>query len=265
MDSFTVNSCINHLITISDLDFIQHNLAPVSTILIETLLLHFTLCPTMPFYYKSHGKEPPNQFVAIVRRIYNPLGFYRGYNFPLWIICGLGALGFSASRAMYFDYDNTYKSAKLPIGEWEYQFHGRGRVGMLIHLAAVIPIGFLLPWQFLPVVRHKFILFHRINGYLLLIFLLLCDTGAILVCPGALGGTIETRLLIGVLTISTVGSALMAYINIKPLQIDQHRTWMLRCWAYAFNIVSLRPHPARSLGNHRSHENLPCSHGLPQD
>lgn len=211
----------------------------------------------MPFYYHSHGKKTPNQFVAVVRRIYNPLGFYRGYNFPLWIIFGLGALGFSASRAMYFDYDNTYKNAKvgpvtailflvrtntgqLPIGDWEYQSHGRGRFGMLMHLVAVVPIGFLLPWQFLPVIRHKFIWFHRINGYLLLILLLLCDTGAILVAPGALGGTIETRLLVGILTISTVGAALMAYINIKRLQIDQHRAWMLRCWAYAFNIISLR-------------------------
>lgn len=111
---------------------------------------------------------------------------------------------------------------------------------MLMHLAAVIPIGFLLPWQFLPVIRHKFLIFHRINGYLLILFLLFCCTGAILVGPGALGGTIETRFLIGVLTITTVGSALMAWINIKRLQIDQHRAWMLRCWAYAFNIISLR-------------------------
>lgn len=194
----------------------------------------------MPFYYKSHGKKPPNAFVATVRKIYNPLGFYRGYNFPLWIICGLGALGFSASRAMYLDYDGIYKEAKLPLGDWEYQSHGRGRAGMLMHLAAVVPIGFLLPWQFLPVIRHKFMLFHRLNGYLLLVFLVLCNTGAIMVGPGALGGTIETRLLIGLLTISTFGSAAMAWVNIKQLQIDQHRAWMLRCWAYAFNIISLR-------------------------
>lgn len=111
---------------------------------------------------------------------------------------------------------------------------------MLMHLAAVIPIGFLLPWQFLPVIRHKLLWFHRINGYALLILLVFCCTGAILVAPGALGGTIETRLLVGILTISTIGAALMAYINIKRLQIDQHRAWMLRCWAYAFNIISLR-------------------------
>lgn len=196
--------------------------------------------PTMPFYYQSHGKAPPNQFVAFARRIYNPLGFHRGYNFPLWIIFGLGALAFCASRAMYFDFDDTYKNAKLPTGDWEYQSHGRGRIGILLHLAAVIPIGFLLPWQFLPIIRYKFIIFHRLNGYLLILLLFVCDTGAILVGPGALGGTIETRLLIGVLTISTVGSAVLAYINIKRLQIDQHRAWMLRCWAYAFNIISLR-------------------------
>lgn len=133
-----------------------------------------------------------------------------------------------------------FNENQLATGDWEYQSHGRGRIGMLMHLAAVVPIGFLLPWQFLPVIRHKLIWFHRINGYVLLTLLGFCCTGAILVAPGALGGTIETRLLVGILTISTVGAAVMAYISIKRLQIDQHRAWMLRCWAYAFNIISLR-------------------------
>ena len=35
-------------------------------------------------------------------------------------------------------------------------------------------------------------------------------------------------------------SLLLAYINIKRLQIDQHRAWMLRAWVYAFIIVSQR-------------------------
>jgi hypothetical protein len=32
----------------------------------------------------------------------------------------------------------------------------------------------------------------------------------------------------------------MAYINIKRLQIDQHRAWMLRTWFYLGTIVTLR-------------------------
>lgn len=41
----------------------------------------------------------------------------------------------------------------------------------------------------------------------------------------------------GVLAISSLGSAVLAYYNIKVLQIDQHRAWMLRAWTYAASII----------------------------
>jgi hypothetical protein len=194
----------------------------------------------MPFYYKSHGKEAPNKFVAAVRRIYNPLGFQRGYNFPLWIIFGLGALGFCASRAMYLDYDHTYRDSKWATGDWETQSHGRSRVGMLMHIACVVPIGFLLPFQFLPVVRHKFMLYHRLAGYVLMLLLLAGNAGAIAVSDTAMGASLEMRLFVPVVAGITTVSLALAYINIKRLQIDQHRAWMLRTWVYAFIIVSQR-------------------------
>lgn len=194
----------------------------------------------MPFYYQSHGKEPPNKFVAVARRIYNPLGFQRGYNFPLWVIFAGAALGFCASRAMYLDYDDTYKKEKWVTGDWEHQSHGRGRVGMLLHLACVIPIGFLLPWQFLPAIRHRFMLFHRLNGYVLMTLLVIGNVGANMIADKALGGSLDARILIVVLTVATTGSLLLAYINIKRLQIDQHRAWMLRAWSYAFVIITQR-------------------------
>lgn len=194
----------------------------------------------MPFYYQSHGKPAPNGFVALVRKIYNPLGFKRGYNFPLWFLTAFTALGFSAYRAKYLDYDNTYKNAKWAVGDWESQSHGRWRVGMIMHLAAVIPIGFLIPWQFLPVVRYKFMFLHRIIGYILIMLLMVCNAGAGMVMDRAMGGSLEVRAMMALLCIMTTVSVVLAYINIKRLQIDQHRAWMLRCWVYAFAIITIR-------------------------
>ncbi|CAG9951755.1 unnamed protein product [Clonostachys rosea f. rosea IK726] len=194
----------------------------------------------MPFYYKSHGKEAPNKFVAFVRRIYNPLGFKRGYAFPLWFILGGASLGFCASRAMYLDLDNTYKNEKWVTGDWEWQRAGRHRVAILMHLICVIPIGFLLLWQFLPIIRHKFMLFHRLNGYLLLTLLLGSNASAILMADRALGGSLDTRMAIGFLAVLSVTCAVLAYVSIKRLQIDQHRAWMLRCWVISFVIVTQR-------------------------
>lgn len=56
----------------------------------------------------------------------------------------------------------------------------------------------------------------------------------------AFGGTIETQTLVGVIAIMTTLGAFMAYYNIKRLQIEEHRAWMLRTWFYAASIITLR-------------------------
>lgn len=66
------------------------------------------------------------------------------------------------------------------------------------------------------------------NGYVILLLLLLSNIGAL------------TQVLVGLLAIMTTGGAAMAYANIKRLQIDQHRAWMLRTWFYAGSIITLR-------------------------
>lgn len=48
----------------------------------------------------------------------------------------------------------------------------------------------------------------------------------------AFGGTLATQYATGLLCIAFVGALVMAYINIKRLQIEQHRAWMLRAWFY---------------------------------
>ncbi|CAH0051107.1 unnamed protein product [Clonostachys solani] len=194
----------------------------------------------MPFYYKHHGKEPPNQWVAFWRKVYNPLGFQKGYNFPLWFVfCG-AALGFCASRVMYFDYDNQFKKANQITGNWFYMSQGVTRTATIMHLAAVIPTGFLVPLQFLPTVRYKAMIAHRIMGYILIILLIIGNAGAIIMVPRSMGGSLDVRTVVGMLAILTTGAALIAYVNIKRLQIDQHRAWMMRCWSYAFAIITLR-------------------------
>jgi len=57
----------------------------------------------------------------------------------------------------------------------------------------------------------------------------------------AFGGSLEVQLGLGLLVlISTLGIA-MAYYNIRCLQINQHRAWMLRTMFYMGSIVTIRP------------------------
>lgn len=48
----------------------------------------------------------------------------------------------------------------------------------------------------------------------------------------AFGGTMATQALMGTLFIITIVGLGLAYYNVKVLQIDQHRAWMLRSWFY---------------------------------
>ena len=108
-----------------------------------------------------------------------------------------------------------------------------------MHLVTIIPAGFLVLFQFIPFVRHNFIIFHRINGYFILVLVLLTVIGALMVARIAFGGSLSTQLFTGVLAIASVVSLLLAYINIKRLQIDQHRKWMLRGWFYVSYLKRL--------------------------
>jgi hypothetical protein len=69
----------------------------------------------------------------------------------------------------------------------------------------------------------------------------------------AFGGNLASQSLVGTLfVITTVGLGL-AYYNIKMLQIDQHRAWMLRTWFYV--SPSTRPRLATIV-----HRWLTCAH-----
>lgn len=206
-------------------------------------------------------RPPANGFVRVMRKVYNPIGFSKGYNFilctsllsrpyrntnrfPVFIFAG-ALFGFSLARMEYLSFHGVFcptvskagGSGAAP-GECYYYTRDFYKVGMILHLATIIPAAFLAVFQFVPVIRHKLIIFHRINGYLLLVLVAGSTTGALMIARHAFGGTLATQMWIGALAIMSTLALVMAYINIKLLQIDQHRNWMLRAWFW----VSILPH-----------------------
>jgi uncharacterized membrane protein len=129
--------------------------------------------------------------------------------------------------------------AAIP-GEWFWYQRGFRRIGIILHLVTILPAGFLVCFQFVPVVRHKVLIFHRINGYVIITLFFFSIVGVLMITRHAVGGSPNTQAAIGTLTTLTTFSLCMAYYNIKCLQIDQHRAWMLRTWIYAGTIISLR-------------------------
>lgn len=94
--------------------------------------------------------------------------------------------------------------------------------------------------QFIPIIRYKAILFHRINGYLIILLITVGNVGAAMIAPRAFGGSITTQTAVWVLVFITTTAMLMGYINIKRLQLEQHRAWMLRAMFYLGIIITTR-------------------------
>ncbi|SMR58244.1 unnamed protein product [Zymoseptoria tritici ST99CH_1E4] len=187
-----------------------------------------------------HTPTPnPSPFVRFTRRIYHPLHFQKGYNFTLWFIFSAALLGFLLARAQYMNVSASYLPQAGP-GEAYYFRQYYYRIGISIHLIAIIPAGFLVLFQFTPYIRHTFRLFHRINGSIIILLLLVSNVGALLIVRRAFGGTLATQSATGVLALATTLGSVLAYINIKSLQIDQHRAWMIRTWFYAGSIITTR-------------------------
>jgi hypothetical protein len=104
--------------------------------------------------------------------------------------------------------------------------------GMKLHLYTIIPAALLVILQFIPVIRHRLILFHRMNGYIVVLLSLISNAGTIVITRHAFGGDFSTQTWTGAMVILTTLGYIMAWVNIKLLQIDQHRAWMLRTWAW---------------------------------
>ncbi|KAI0132356.1 hypothetical protein BJ170DRAFT_245030 [Xylariales sp. AK1849] len=187
---------------------------------------------------------PANAFVARARKVYNPIGFSKGYNFVLWFIFLGALLGFTLARLQYLNIYGVFcgggSSGALPGECFYYLKPGRYQIGIILHLVCILPAALLACLQFIPVLRHKAILVHRVNGYLVILLSLLGTIGAFMIGRHSFGGGIETQALVGLLGIMFLVSLVIAIINIKRLQIEQHRAWMLRAWFYAGAIVTMR-------------------------
>ncbi|CAI6336276.1 unnamed protein product [Periconia digitata] len=187
---------------------------------------------------------PKNAFNAYARKVYNPLGFSKGYNFVLWFIFAGALFGFCLSRFMYLSFDTFCYGAPgggaAPGECYYYTNFNTARVGITLHLAGVLPAGIIACLQFTPVIRHKAIIVHRIGGYIALLAYFTSLAGALMIARHSFGGGIDVQSAVYVLALMTTVSFVLSYINIKKLQIEQHRAWMLRGWFYASCIITNR-------------------------
>lgn len=112
--------------------------------------------------------------------------------------------------------------------------------GMQLHLFTILPASLLACLQFVPVIRYKPLLFHRLNGYVVVVLSLISSAGTLMIAPRAFGGDFATHTWVGAMVILTKIGLAMAHINIKLQQIDQHRAGMMRAWGWFATIITIR-------------------------
>jgi hypothetical protein len=193
-------------------------------------------------------QKPTKGFKAMARKVYNPLGFKKGYNFVLWFIFAGALFGFTLARFMYLDFSNNFCPAggstggnSAAPGECYYYLNfDQYKIGILLHLGGVLPAGLLAIAQFTPFIRYRWIIVHRISGYAALLLYTISLVGALMIARHAFGGGLEIQTWIGFVGIGVLVCFIVSYINIKRLQIEQHRAWMLRGWFYVGPPWSIR-------------------------
>ncbi|KAH8901210.1 hypothetical protein GQ53DRAFT_707487 [Thozetella sp. PMI_491] len=183
---------------------------------------------------------------TFVQKVYRPVGFTKGYNFVLWFIFGGALVGFALARLQFLDYfhvfcnpDRSQKSQGAP-GECFYFSQPFYALGMILHLAGVLPASLLAFLQFIPAIRHKAILFHRVNGYAVILLSITGCIGAFMILRPTFGGSIDIQTAGGLLGIAFACALAIAWISIKRLRLDLHRAWMLRAWVWAGSIITIR-------------------------
>ncbi len=147
---------------------------------------------------------------------------------------------------MYLDFTGTFcpsasqgATGAAPGECYYYTRFSQYKIGILMHLGCILPSALLAIVQFVPVVRHKWVLVHRLNGYLVLLLFVLSTVGALMIARHAFGGGLDTQACVGTLGIGCLVSFVLAWVNIKRLQIEQHRAWMLRGWFYVRLLLPL--------------------------
>lgn len=179
--------------------------------------------------------------MSLWQRAHAFLGFKHSYNAILFCIFASPLFLFALSQLIIcFRWTGIRVSQTAP-GEMYWFQNGHRRIGISIHLAAIIPCGLLTVLQFIPTIRKNSPSFHRINGRVVLLLLIVANCGALMIIRHAFGGTIDAQTMGGFLVIATTVGGGLAYYNIRRLQIDQHRAWMLRTIFYMCTVLTARP------------------------
>ncbi|KAG8743525.1 hypothetical protein FRC10_011916 [Ceratobasidium sp. 414] len=108
------------------------------------------------------------------------------------------------------------------------------------HLASVLPAGLLATTQFVPRIRARAIGFHRNAGKMINVLSFVSAITGFGMARVSFGGDLAIQSSLYCLSAMTLWSVIKSWTAIRRLQIDEHRTWIIRAWSYQMAVVTER-------------------------
>ncbi len=126
------------------------------------------------------------------------------------------------------------------FGEFDHSF----RLYTLLTFFHIIPGALfiiLAPLQFIPKIRSKYLWFHRLSGRILVVLgLIIGITAFIMTFMMAIGGANEMAAT-ATFAVIFLFSLIKGFYHIRRREVALHREWMIRMFAIAFAIATVRP------------------------
>lgn len=118
------------------------------------------------------------------------------------------------------------------------------RLNPLLTFIHIIPGGLfmiLAPLQFIPKIRSRYPLFHRLSGRIIFVLgLIIGITALVMSFVMTIGGLVETTATI-TFAIFFLFSLIKGYYHIRRHEVALHREWMIRMFAIGFAVATVRP------------------------
>ncbi|PBK64884.1 hypothetical protein ARMSODRAFT_1087744 [Armillaria solidipes] len=157
--------------------------------------------------------------------ISNIVGFKQRWSLLICFFFGGALLGFCLFCARMMNFSLMQKYA--PAGQWFWYSQKMMKVNYAIHIYTSVFGGIFALFQFLPAIRRRAVIVHRLNGYFVLILLIPSNVCGAIVGYRAYGGEINTQSMYYILGIASAGCLIIGYLNVKK-ETRQHRKFMLR-------------------------------------
>jgi len=156
-------------------------------------------------------------------------GFREKYSLALLLFFGGALIGFCLARSPMMSPARFRE--KTVAGEWFWYRQPLYKPSAFIHIYLSTISGIFSVLQFIPGIRRRAVIWHRINGYLTLALLIPSTICGAIMARRAYGGELNVQTAWYFLTLMIIFSALFGFMNVKK-HTRKHRKWMLRTVTY---------------------------------